>query len=1211
MLVKKTFLAALALPLPLALAGPNDVLLDGNTALTVPGDHAVPWSFDGTLTVGQTNGSNASLTLTSGLIQDFTTLLGANAGAEGSLLVTGADAVFDNRLGTFMVGAAGTGTLTLADGGTVKVGGPLTVANQAGSTGTLNIGTYDLSAPTAAGVLQATSVKLGSGSGVINFNQTGDLAFATPITGAGSVVQRGGGTTTLSVANTFTGPTTISAGTLRFATRGSLAAANWTPARFTVGPGATASFAVGGASGFTDADLATLTALGSATGGSTLELFTAGATPFIYTGSLSDTNSGANVMRLAVAGTGTLVLQGAATHTGGTVVHGGTLQVDGGSLSHPAADLVVGDTASATATAAITGGGEIHDDNAFVGTGGTGAVSVAGAGSTWTTDGSLSLGHTSPGSLAVSAGGHVTAASITLGTSASGSATVNGAGSQLASSGDFAVGVDGPGTLTIEAGAVVTVGSGGSGSLSLSPNVTAVGALNIGAYNLAHPTAGGTLQAAGVILGSDAAVVNFNQTGSTTFGVPISGAGSVVQRGSGTTLLTGANTYTGATTITAGTLTVSAGSISHYASDVTVSGGAFRVENGGSATDSFGRVLSGASATVSGTGSKWTSGDFEIGSSASAGTVQVETGGAVSANGTILGADTGSSGSATVSGFGSTWATGGLVVGNFGTGSFTVEDGSATVSFGADLGVESGSSGTIGVTGSGRLAITGGVRIGFSGNGTLTVGNGGTLNADTITLGQNTGSAGTLIVTGEDSFATNTGDLLVGSSGLGTLNVLDGGVMNAGRVYIGSLAGTAHATVSGESVFSNSSLGASGEIQVGSFGPGALDVLDGAMVTDTDGVVGHGSASPGTVKISGPGANWINVTSLTVGRGSSGTVTVQNGGGVKVGASGDGVLNLGSSVTGATGTLNIGSPDLAAPTTAGNVYAAEVALATDPAAIVFSQTNAITFSPLISGVGGVVQQGTGITTLVAANTYTGGTTILGGTLVAGSTNAFGTGDVVIKGGSLQIQSGITIANTVVLSGGSLSKELAGGTELASLGTFKGNVSGGAITTVASLLGGTTTGSATLQTGFATLSSASNDSTRQSDIFTLSGMPVVDALTGATDTFVLQLSIPNVTADSFLAWYNPSSMAWVNAVEGNHGGTNHFNGIGAYDPETDFHLGTWGVDVSDGTVWAVLNHNSDFAINSFAAVPESASYGIGIAALLGGAILLRRHRTRTL
>ena len=50
--------------------------------------------------------------------------------------------------------------------------------------------------------------------------------------------------------------------------------------------------------------------------------------------------------------------------------------------------------------------------------------------------------------------------------------------------------------------------------------------------------------------------------------------------------------------------------------------------------------------------------------------------------------------------------------------------------------------------------------------------------------------------------------------------------------------------------------------------------------------------------------------------------------------------------------------------------------------------------------------------------------------------------------------------------------------------------------------------------------------------------------------------------------------WVNAVDANFGGTKNFV-YGPYDPTAP--LGTYGVDNVNKVAWAVVNHDSDFAV----------------------------------
>ena len=128
------------------------------------------------------------------------------------MIVTGAGSTWSNSSGV-IIGNLGTGTLTIADGGIVN--GPVTIASTAVAGGTLNIGAGAGSAPAAPGTLTAPSVAFGAGTGMINFNHTSaNYVFAPAISGHGTVNVLAG-TTTLTGANTYSGPTNVNAGTLR------------------------------------------------------------------------------------------------------------------------------------------------------------------------------------------------------------------------------------------------------------------------------------------------------------------------------------------------------------------------------------------------------------------------------------------------------------------------------------------------------------------------------------------------------------------------------------------------------------------------------------------------------------------------------------------------------------------------------------------------------------------------------------------------------------------------------------------------------------------------------------------------------------------------------------------------------------------------------------------------------------------------------------
>ncbi len=154
--------------------------------------------------------------------------------------------------------------------------------------------------------------------------------------GALSLTKSGAGTLKLGGANTYTGATTIGAGTLQFAQEASLYNnnhANWTVAKLVVNSGATAAFNVGGTGEFTASDIQTLSSLGTAMGGfksgSTLGLDTTDAAggEFDYASVIANPNAGANTLGLTKLGGGTLQLSGSNTFTGGVTVANGTLQV--------------------------------------------------------------------------------------------------------------------------------------------------------------------------------------------------------------------------------------------------------------------------------------------------------------------------------------------------------------------------------------------------------------------------------------------------------------------------------------------------------------------------------------------------------------------------------------------------------------------------------------------------------------------------------------------------------------------------------------------------------------------------------------------------------------------------------------------------------------------------------------------------------------------
>ncbi|HCL6626087.1 TPA: autotransporter outer membrane beta-barrel domain-containing protein [Citrobacter amalonaticus] len=154
----------------------------------------------------------------------------------GVVRIDGANSILDvateiNLGGVYTSNNTAKGYLTVSNGATVKSGSLIRLAYGNGSTGILNIGGAQGEAEQAAGKIDTPRIWLGNTNGqktaILNFNHfSPDFLLASQIYGTGEVNHVGSGVTTLTGANTYSGNTLVSRGTLRAGAENTFSAAS-------------------------------------------------------------------------------------------------------------------------------------------------------------------------------------------------------------------------------------------------------------------------------------------------------------------------------------------------------------------------------------------------------------------------------------------------------------------------------------------------------------------------------------------------------------------------------------------------------------------------------------------------------------------------------------------------------------------------------------------------------------------------------------------------------------------------------------------------------------------------------------------------------------------------------------------------------------------------------------------------------------------------
>ncbi|MCU9950564.1 DUF4347 domain-containing protein, partial [Pseudomonas sp. PDM13] len=560
-------------------------LTNNSTTFTI--DNAIVIGASGG-TINVSGGGGATQLNLSGVISGSGTLV-KNGQAilqlDGNNTYTGATNVTAGTLILNHANALGTtaGGTTVADGSSVRINGGLTVAEAFTVSGTgktvsaVDYGalhlvsgsstlsgnvtfTGDTNISAASGSTLTLSGALGGGAYNLNKTDVGTLILSN----AGNEAGLTGGTTitagTLSVANDdylAAGTLTLNGGTLAITGATTIDNAITAASASTISAtaNATLSGALSGANALTKNGASTLTLAGTSSGHSGALNITAGGVTLSGGSALGDTSavtlslgttltvSSAEAIG-SLAGAGSVVLNGAltiggdntsTTYTGVISGASGLTKVGSGTQTLTGANSFTGATSISAGGLTIGSGGALGNDSAVtVSSGATLTVATA----------SLAVG-----SLAGAGTVSIGANTFTSGSNNS-STTFSGA---ISGSGTF--GKAGSGVLTLSgtnsgSSAAILV-NGGMLAVASDANLTS-GTVTLQNSNL-RVTGATTIDNNIVLTGGSGGIV---ADAAVTLSGVISGGSLLAKSGTGTLTLTGTNTYSGATSVTAGSLIV-------------------------------------------------------------------------------------------------------------------------------------------------------------------------------------------------------------------------------------------------------------------------------------------------------------------------------------------------------------------------------------------------------------------------------------------------------------------------------------------------------------------------------------------------------------------------------------------------------------------------------------------------------------------------------
>lgn len=1055
----------------------------------------------GSLSGGGNLGGNVTLganTLTVGDAGD-TSFSGVISGTNGALTKQGA--------GSLTLSAANTYTgLTTVSAGTLVLGAAEAIG---GGAVTVNGGILDIGAfSDTVGAVTLTSGSITGTTGVLTgssyaLNGTVDTSVSAILGGAVSLTKSGAGTATLSGANSYTGTTTISAGVLDLrnatglgTTASGTSVTSGAALRLQGGitVGAEALTLNGAGIGSTGALLnvsgdntyggnitrGSITTIGSTAGTLTLSGTMGGSFATTFTGAGNITANGiiSGTAAMTKSGPGTLTLSGTNTYTGGTTINGGILSISSDANLGNAAG---GITFSNGATLQTTGSTTVVANR---------AVTLNSGGATFSLGVPLNLSAAITGGTGIAISGNDLVLSKTGGANNAIGAialnggrlfvqqslnNINGSTISVASGATLDIDIATPQTLTN----AVTFASGAalaarSGTLAVSTANSSFPSAGTMIFNSDdQPTSAITVSGAYPTLTGNLAIQvgGINATvGTTTLSGAVSGTGFGLNKtSSGTLVLSGTNTYTGATTVSLGTLKAGSTQAFGVNSAVTLGNSAGTTLDITGFANSVGSLAGGANAATTGNitlgaatltiGGDGTSTNYAGIISGTGGLTKVGAG-----TQTLSGTNTYSGGTAINGGAISITA-----ANNLGTGTIDFSNGARLIAAADGINLTQSITNTSASqyqVDTGDTATLSGVISGFGqlqkfGSGTLVLDNANTYSGKTV-INEGTlqlGASGSILATNFDVLGGTLnlngktqgvgGILTLGASGTsgtisggGTIDVsttfsLIQGSISSTMAGVGAIAKTGNTTVtlSGSNTFTGATTLSGGVLSVATIGNGGIAGNLGQASNAASNLVFSG----GTLQYTGSSASTdrnFTLTAATIGTidVTTNTLTMSGASAATTGAltkAGSGTLILGGANlhTGAT-TISAGTLQIGAAGTTGALSASSAI--TNNSAISFNRTDTITQGTdfgTISGSGSLTQAGSGTLSLGSANSYTGSTSINSGILRVTHANGLGTtaaGTTVATGAALELSGDITIgaeslslAGTGIDSGGAL------------------------------------------------------------------------------------------------------------------------------------------------------------------------------------------------